>query len=68
MPGTLVDLDPERADEALEVLDDVEATATDLLGRVVVTTIEGLAAWAYQCVAPEPGMVRIARWTSTDER
>ena len=30
VPGTLVDLDPERADEALAVMDDVEATATDL--------------------------------------
>ena len=68
VPGTLVDLDPERADEALEVLDDVEATATDLLGRVVVTTLEGVTAWAYHCVAPEPGMLRIDRWTSTDER
>jgi len=68
VPGTLVDLDPERADEALDVLDDVEATATDLLGRVVVTTTEGVAAWAYHCVAPEPGMVRIDRWLATEER
>ena len=68
VPGTLVDLDPERADEALAVMDDVEATATDLLARVTVTTIDGRAAWAYHCAAPEPGMTRISRWTSTDER
>ena len=41
VPGTLVDLDPERTDEALAVIDDVEATATDLLGRIAVTTTEG---------------------------
>jgi gamma-glutamylcyclotransferase (GGCT)/AIG2-like uncharacterized protein YtfP len=68
VPGTLVDLDPERADEALAVMDDVEATATDLLARVAVTTVDGDAAWTYHCAAPEPGMVRIPSWTSTDER
>ena len=68
VPGTLVELDPERADEALGVMDDVEATATDLLVRIAVTTVDGRAAWAYHCAAPEPDMVRIPRWTSTDER
>jgi gamma-glutamylcyclotransferase (GGCT)/AIG2-like uncharacterized protein YtfP len=68
VPGTLVDLDPERAEEALAVMDDVEATATDLLFRVAVTTTTGDAAWAYHCARPEPGMVRIARWVSLDER
>jgi gamma-glutamylcyclotransferase (GGCT)/AIG2-like uncharacterized protein YtfP len=68
VPGTLVDLDPERADEALAVMDDVEATATDVFTRIAVTTVDGRVAWAYHCAAPEPGMARIARWTSTDER
>jgi gamma-glutamylcyclotransferase (GGCT)/AIG2-like uncharacterized protein YtfP len=68
VPGTLVDLDPERAVEALAVTDDVEATATDLLVRVAVTTVDGRVAWAYHCAVPEPGMLRIDRWTSTDER
>ena len=68
VPGTLVELDPERADEALAVIDDVEATATDLFVRIAVTTLDGRAAWAYHCAAPEPGMARIDRWTSTDER
>jgi gamma-glutamylcyclotransferase (GGCT)/AIG2-like uncharacterized protein YtfP len=68
VPGTVVELDPERADEALEVMDDVEATATDLLHRVAVTTTGGAPAWAYHCDRPDPGMARIARWASTDER
>jgi gamma-glutamylcyclotransferase (GGCT)/AIG2-like uncharacterized protein YtfP len=68
VPGTLVDLDPARVDEALAVLDDVEATATDLLVRIVVTTTDGTAAWAYHCARPEPQMVRIDRWASTAER
>ena len=50
------------------MIDDVEATATDVFIRIAVTTIDGRAAWAYHCAAPEPGMVRINRWTSTDER
>ena len=68
VPGTLVDLDQARADEALAVLDDVEATATDLLARVAVTTTDGAAAWAYHCERPVPHMARIARWVATDER
>jgi hypothetical protein len=54
--------------EALELLDAVEATATDLLARVAVTTTDGDPAWTYHCARPEPGMVRIARWERVDER
>ena len=68
VPGTLVDLRPDRLGEALVVLDEVEATATDLLVRIAVTTTDGAAAWAYDCRRPEPHMRRIERWTSTDER
>jgi len=68
VPGTLVDLDPDRVDEALAVMDDVEATATDVLARVAVVTDDGAAAWTYHCATPEPGMTRIPSWTSTDER
>jgi len=68
VPGTLVELDPEHLAEALVVLDEVEATATDLLVRVTVTTTEGAAAWAYDCRRPEPHMRRIERWSSTAER
>jgi gamma-glutamylcyclotransferase (GGCT)/AIG2-like uncharacterized protein YtfP len=68
VPGTLVDLDPTCVTEALVALDEVEATATDLLVRIAVTTTDGTRAWAYHCAAPEPQMVVIDRWTSTDER
>lgn len=68
VPGTLVDLDPASVDEALVVLDAVEATATDLLVRIAVTTTDGASAWAYHCAAPEPAMVRIDRWASAHER
>lgn len=67
VPGTLVDLDRERLDEALGVLDDVEATATDLLRRIAVTTTDGDLAWTYHCDHPTDAMVRIARWAGTDE-
>jgi gamma-glutamylcyclotransferase (GGCT)/AIG2-like uncharacterized protein YtfP len=68
VPGTLVDLDPIRATQALVVLDEVEATATDLLARVAVTTTDGSAAWAYHCGRPGPQMSRIGRWVARDER
>ena len=65
VPGTLVDLHPDRAGEALVVLDEV---ATDLLARIAVTTTDGAAAWAYHCAAPAAGMTAIDRWDATDER
>ena len=68
IPGTLVELDTERIDEALTLLDAVEATATNLLRRVVVTTDDGTQAWAYDCPAPPAGAVVIERWDRADER
>jgi gamma-glutamylcyclotransferase (GGCT)/AIG2-like uncharacterized protein YtfP len=68
IPGTLVELDPDRLAEALIVLDEVEATATDILARILVTTADGTPAWAYHCADIPPGAVAIARWDATDER
>ena len=68
VPGTLVGLADDRLDEALGVLDAVEATATDVLTRVVVTTIDGVAAWAYDCARPDPAWTPIPVWDRADER
>ena len=68
VPGTLIDLDPSRLADALRILDEVEATATDLIARIEVTTRDGAPAWCYTCVGSIAGMTRIARWTSADER
>ena len=68
VPGTLIDLDPGRLVDALEILDEVEATATDLMARTEVTTSDGARAWSYTCVGSTTGMTSIARWTSPDER
>lgn len=62
VPGVLVDLDPSTLAEALPVLDDVEDTATDKLRRIVVTTTEGEAAWAYHHPAAVVGFERIDSW------
>jgi gamma-glutamylcyclotransferase (GGCT)/AIG2-like uncharacterized protein YtfP len=62
--GTIVDLDGDRLDEALAILDEVEATATDLLTRIVVTTAEGETAWAYHCTGSTAGMKPIDRWVA----
>jgi gamma-glutamylcyclotransferase (GGCT)/AIG2-like uncharacterized protein YtfP len=68
IPGTLVALDPGRLVEALVVLDEVEATATDVLTRILVTTHDGAPAWAYHCADIPAGAVPIAVWPPVDER
>jgi gamma-glutamylcyclotransferase (GGCT)/AIG2-like uncharacterized protein YtfP len=68
VPGVLVDLDAQRLDDALALLDRVEGTVTDLLRRVVVTTIDGISAWSYHWPGSTVGMRRIARWDVIDER
>jgi gamma-glutamylcyclotransferase (GGCT)/AIG2-like uncharacterized protein YtfP len=68
VPGTLIDLDRGRLVDALRILDDVEATATDLMARIEVTTSDGALAWTYTCVGSTAGMTSIAHWMSTDER
>jgi gamma-glutamylcyclotransferase (GGCT)/AIG2-like uncharacterized protein YtfP len=68
VPGTIIDLDPVRSADAIELLDEVEATATDLLRRIVVTTTAGEQAWAYHCDHPTSAMTRIVAWNRPDER
>jgi gamma-glutamylcyclotransferase (GGCT)/AIG2-like uncharacterized protein YtfP len=68
VPGMLVDLDPDRLDDALDLLDRIEGVVTDLLRRVVVTTTEATAAWAYDWPGPTAGMRRIERWDAPIER
>ena len=64
----LVELDVARLDEALEVLDAVEDTATDALRRVEVVTADGEAAWAYHFPHPPAGLVPIDRWDTQLDR
>lgn len=68
VPGTLIELDPTRLPEALAELDEVEATATDLLVRIVVATNDGAAAWAYHADVIPPTATPITIWAATDER
>jgi gamma-glutamylcyclotransferase (GGCT)/AIG2-like uncharacterized protein YtfP len=68
VPGVLVDLDPDRVDEALALLDRIEGTVAGLLLRVAVATTDGAAAWAYHWPSATAGMRRISRWDSVDER
>jgi gamma-glutamylcyclotransferase (GGCT)/AIG2-like uncharacterized protein YtfP len=46
--GRVYELRPERLDEALSLLDEVEAAVLDLFRRVEVTTGSGTIAWAYE--------------------
>lgn len=68
VPGVLVDLDPESLDDALTLLDHVEGAVNDLLRRIVVTTRDGTAAWAYHWPRATAGMRRIDRWDPVEER
>jgi gamma-glutamylcyclotransferase (GGCT)/AIG2-like uncharacterized protein YtfP len=68
VPGVLVDVDPDRLDETLALLDHVEGTVAGLLVRVVVATTDGATAWAYHWPNATAGMRRISRWDSTAER
>jgi gamma-glutamylcyclotransferase (GGCT)/AIG2-like uncharacterized protein YtfP len=68
VPGVLVDLDVESLADALNLLDHVEGTVLDLLRRIVVTTRDGVAAWAYHWPGATTGMRRIDRWDAIDER
>ena len=68
VPGTIMELDRQRLDELLVMLDDVETTATGLLTRIVVTTTAGETAWAYHWSGSTSGMTPIARWVAAVER
>jgi gamma-glutamylcyclotransferase (GGCT)/AIG2-like uncharacterized protein YtfP len=68
IPGVLVELDPERVEEALPILDEVEGTATDSLRRIEVTTLDGTLAWTYHHAHTTAGLVRIERWEGRAER
>ncbi len=68
VPGVLVDLDPDRLEDALDLLDRIEGVVTDLLRRVVVTTTGATATWAYHWPGTTAGMRRIARWDAPVER
>lgn len=46
--GRVYELCVDRLDEALALLDEVEAAVLDLFYRVVVTTRSGRTAWAYE--------------------
>ena len=68
IPGVLVELEPDRVDEALPVLDEVEDTATDTLRRIEVTTVDGVQTWAYHYAHTVDGFTPIERWAEQAER
>ncbi|MGH9117534.1 MAG: gamma-glutamylcyclotransferase family protein [Acidimicrobiales bacterium] len=67
IPGTTVDLDPGRTDEALRLLDGVEGSVDGLFVRIAVVTDADERAWAYQWGRSLDGLTRIDRWDRTAE-
>jgi gamma-glutamylcyclotransferase (GGCT)/AIG2-like uncharacterized protein YtfP len=64
IPGFVVELEAARIEEALPAIDDVEDTATDLLRRIEITTVDGTPAWAYHYPHGVECLERIERWAA----
>ena len=63
--GRVYELRVEHLDEALQLLDEVEAAVVDLFGRVAVTTSAGVEAWAYEYHGDAPLQeIDTGRWVS----
>ena len=68
IPGFVVELEAAQIDEALPVIDEVEDTATDLLRRIEITTVDGTPAWAYHYPHGVDRLERIERWADQVDR
>lgn len=66
--ATTVAVDLDRLDNALTALDEVEATATHLLARIVVTAVDGTEAWADHAARVPATAAPIPVWDATGER
>ena len=63
--GKVYALHRERLEEALRLLDEVEAAVRDLFRRVSVTTSIGLEAWAYEyCGDSQFRQIATGAWAS----
>ena len=62
IPGSVIELDPSLADEALTMLDQVEGVHLGLYARVLVTTDADEPAWSYAWGADLDGLVPIVKW------
>jgi gamma-glutamylcyclotransferase (GGCT)/AIG2-like uncharacterized protein YtfP len=68
IPGFVVELEAAQIEEALPAIDEVEDTATDLLRRIEITTVDGTPAWAYHYPHGIDGLGRIERWADQVDR
>ena len=68
VPGVLVALRPEWLADLLAELDLVEGVDTGHYERVLVTTTDGEAAWAWSTLQDTSGFTPIDAWTTLDER
>ena len=62
IPGAIVDIDPDRVEEVLTLLDEVEGVAFGLYERVVVTTTDGELVWSYAWDGDMDDLTPIVRW------
>jgi gamma-glutamylcyclotransferase (GGCT)/AIG2-like uncharacterized protein YtfP len=68
VPGVLVELRAEWLTDLLLELDLVEGVDTGHYERVLVTTTDGAAAWAWSTLQETTGFTPIDAWTTLDER
>ena len=57
-----------RSTRRCRSIDEVEDTATDLLRRIEITTVDGAPAWAYHYPHDVDGLARIERWADQVDR
>lgn len=69
MEGLVIELDEATVDEAMALLDEVEGEPEGLYHRVIVETVGGARAWAYQYGLSTDGLRRLTggSWTRRDE-
>jgi gamma-glutamylcyclotransferase (GGCT)/AIG2-like uncharacterized protein YtfP len=63
IPGAVIAVEPERIEEALALLDEVEGVAFGLYERVLVRTDDGEAVWSYAWAGDMDDLTPIVRWT-----
>jgi gamma-glutamylcyclotransferase (GGCT)/AIG2-like uncharacterized protein YtfP len=68
VPGVLVELRDEHLDDLLAELDLVEGVDHGHYERVVVTTTDGSAAWAWSTLQDTTSHTPIDAWITLDER
>ena len=62
IPGAVIDIEPDRIDEVLALLDEVEGVVFGLYERALMTTDDGEPVWSYAWAGDMDDLTPIVRW------